>query len=279
MKLTDYAFYILLCACIAMASCREDNLIIPSDETDVDADITSSSIKGMYLLCQGNMGSNKCQLDYLDFSDTENGVRYLSNIFAERNPNTVKELGDVGNDMKVYGSKLWITVNCSNKVEVCQVSNTKKLAQIDIPNCRFLAFHKGFAYVSSFVGPVKIAGDAPIGKVYKVDTLSLKVVDAVEVGYQPEEMAVIGNSLFVANSGGYRAPNYDNTISEIDLTSFKEVRKIEVAQNLYRCRADKYGQLWVSSRGNYSDEKPALYYFADAKTQNTPTGSLPLSVT
>ena len=146
-------------------------------------------------------------------SDT---MRYLRNIYAERNPNEVKELGDVGNDIKVYGSQLWLVINCSNKVEVCRAADAKKIAKIDIPNCRYLAFHEGYAYVSSYVGPVGQSSDAPLGQVYKVDTLTHQIVGRVTVGYQPDELTVLGDYLYVANSGGYRAPDYDNTISIIN---------------------------------------------------------------
>ena len=257
---------ISLAIILAISSCRTDDYYILSEETEIDTHSDTTRAKGMYLLCQGNMGSNKCQLDYLAFSSDSGKAgttaHYFSNIYAERNPDVVKELGDVGNDIKIYGSKLWIVVNCSNKVEVCRASDTRKLTQIDIPNCRYLAFHKGFAYVSTFVGPIKVAGDAPIGKVCKIDTLTMKIVDEVEVGYQPEEMAVIGDRLYVANSGGYRVPNYDRTVSEIDLNTFRELRKIDVAPNLYRCQSDKYGQLWVSSRGDYFGSAPAIHCLA-----------------
>lgn len=102
--------------------------------------------------------------------------------------------------------------------------------------------------------------DAEVGAVYKVDTLTMKVVDKVTVGYQPDELAVVHGKLYVANSGGYRNPNYDRTVSVIDLKTFKEERKIDVAINLHRCRADKYGQLWVSSRGDYKEVPSRLYW-------------------
>ena len=54
---------------------------------------------GMYVLNEGNMGSNKATLDYFDETT---GV-YHKNIYAERNPNVVKELGDVGNDAVLPG--------------------------------------------------------------------------------------------------------------------------------------------------------------------------------
>ena len=207
------------------------------------------------------MGSNKATFDFLDLSgDNSENVIYHRNIYSERNPNEIKELGDVGNDIKIYGSKLWMVINCSNKVEVADAYTCKKVAKINIPNCRYLAFDGGFAYVSAYVAPVNMRQDAEVGAVYKVDTLTMKVVDKVTVGYQPDELAVVHGKLYVANSGGYRNPNYDRTVSVIDLTTFKEERKIDVAINLHRCRADKYGQLWVSSRGDYKEVPSRLYW-------------------
>ena len=113
---------ISLAIILAISSCRTDDYYILSEETEIDTHSDTTRAKGMYLLCQGNMGSNKCQLDYLAFSSDSGKAgttaHYFSNIYAERNPDVVKELGDVGNDIKIYGSKLWIVVNCSNKVEV-----------------------------------------------------------------------------------------------------------------------------------------------------------------
>ena len=74
-------------------------------------------------------------------------------------------------------------------------------------------------------GPVPLPPDARIGYVAKIDTVSLQVVDECIVGYQPEEMAIVGNKLYVANSGGYRVPNYDRTVSVIDLKTFTEEKK------------------------------------------------------
>ena len=241
-----------------LSGCRTDDIIIYAEDENTGVGTVPSEVVGMYVLNEGNMGSNKSTLDYLDLSDST--IHYHRNIFAERNPNEVKELGDVGNDIQIYGSRLWLVINCSNKVEVCRASDAIKIGKVDIPNCRYVTFDGGYAYVSSYVGPVSIDGNAPRGRVYKVDTLTLQKVDSVLVGYQPEEMAVIGGKLYVANSGGYRVPDYDRTVSVVDLASFKEERQIDVAVNLHRCRADRYGQLWVSSRGNSRDISSKLYW-------------------
>lgn len=252
-------FYIACLILAVVSSCREDFYIIPSQNQDTGVAPTRGNILGMYVLNEGNMGSNKASIDFLDLDENKPTVHYLRNIYSERNPNVVKELGDVGNDIKIYGSKLWIVVNVSNKVEVATADSCKRITQINIPNCRYLAFKDGFAYVSSYVGPVKFDKDAPLGMVYKVDTMDFKKKDSVVVGYQPEELCIVDNKLYVANSGGYRAPNYDQTLSEIDLATFKEIRKIKVGLNLHHCQVDHYGQIWVTSRGNYNDVPSRIY--------------------
>jgi lipoprotein len=263
-----FSLFYLACLILAVASsCREDFYIIPSQNQDTGVAPTRGDIVGMYVLNEGNMGSNKASIDFLDLDENKPTVHYHRNIYSERNPNVVKELGDVGNDIKIYGSKLWIVVNVSNKVEVATVDSCKRITQINIPNCRYLVFKDGFAYVSSYVGPVKLDQDVPLGMVYKVDTVDFKKKDSVVVGYQPEELCIVDNKLYVANSGGYRAPNYDNTLSEIDLTTFKEIRKIKVGLNLHHCQVDHYGQIWVSSRGNYNDVPSRIYWLYKGHNQ------------
>ena len=260
-------FYITCLILAVVSSCREDFYIIPSQNQDTGVAPTRGNILGMYVLNEGNMGSNKASIDFLDLDENKPTVHYLRNIYSERNPNVVKELGDVGNDIKIYGSKLWIVVNVSNKVEVATADSCKRITQINIPNCRYLAFKDGFAYVSSYVGPVKFDKDAPLGMVYKVDTMDFKKKDSVVVGYQPEELCIVDNKLYVANSGGYRAPNYDHTLSEIDLTTFKEIRKIKVGLNPHHCQVDHYGQIWVTSRGNYNDVPSRIYRLYKGRNQ------------
>lgn len=241
---------------MAVCGCREDELVVPT-EYDIIPETPSATteIRGFYLVNEGNMGSNKCTLDYFDYFT---GL-YARNFYAERNPTVIKELGDVGNDIGIYGSKLYVVVNCSHKVEVMDAKSGVRIGQIDIPNCRYVRFHRGYAYVSSYVGPVLIDPDAPRGAVYKIDTLSLGVVDKVTVGYQPEEMEVVDDYMYVANSGGYRAPDYDNTVSVIQMIDFKQVEKIPVGINLHRLKKDSYGKLWVTSRGDYNSTPSRLF--------------------
>ena len=255
---------LLLCMVVSvvllLTSCRGDEIIFPAEyevlpmESKELSSFAQNEPIGMYLLNEGNMGSNKATIDYLDFSK---GI-YIRNIYGERNPNVIKELGDVGNDIQVYGNRLYAVINCSHKVEVMDLHTCRRIGQIDIPNCRYIRFHGDKAYISSYVGPVSIDPNAQLGAIFEVDTATLRVTHKVTVGYQPEEFEIIGNYLYIANSGGYRAPDYDSTLSVVDLTDFRQVKKIPVCVNPHRVRKDQYDRLWITSRGNHKEVQPRL---------------------
>ena len=239
---------------IALVGCRGDIYIQPSTSTEVESP-RITGVDGFYLINEGNMGSNKATLDYFD----ETTGTFHKNIYAERNPNVVKELGDVGNDVEIYGSKLYAVINCSHKVEVMRAADAVSVARIDIPNCRYVIGHGRYVYVSSYVSPVQDDPKAPLGAIFKVDTTSMRIVDRVDVGYQPEEMVISNGKIYIANSGGYRAPNYDRTVSVVDLNSFEVIKDIDVAINLHRVKRHKNGLIYVSSRGDNAYEPSSLY--------------------
>lgn len=269
--------YLLIGTCLV--SCREDEVVVPTEYEIIPEEVKpGQKIIGMYLLNEGNMGSNKSTLDYVDFSQGY----YVRNLYAERNPHVIKELGDVGNDIQIYGSRIYAVINCSNKIEVLDARTAHRIAQVNIPNVRYVRFHKGYAYATSYVGPVQLNNpDAVQGAVYKIDTLSLKPVAKCTVGFQPDELCVLGQYIYVANSGGYMAPNYDKTVSVIEIEGFKQVEKIPVGINLHHIKADKYGKLWVTSRGDYQNIHSNLYVLARKKGRNemevTDTLNIPCS--
>ena len=255
------AYYIL--TLLLLSACRQDVMIVPMEKSDPGGKTQQGDIIGMYLLNEGNMGSNKSSLDYLDLSDST--AHYYRNIYSQRNPSTLMSLGDVGNDCQIYGSRLWLVINCSNKVEVARADSAIRIGKVNIPNCRYVTFNDRYAYVSSYVGTVYASSNSPLGSVYKVDTLTLQKVDSCSVGYQPEEMAIIGNQLYVANSGGYQGmtgQGYESTVSVIDMATMQETSKVEVAPNLHHLKADKYNQLWVTARGDYMSEASSIWWLA-----------------
>ncbi|PSL27584.1 DUF5074 domain-containing protein [Chitinophaga ginsengisoli] len=248
-------FYIsLLVVCgllTGLAACRKGASVVPGDDTHVGAD---SLRNGFYLLNEGNMGMNLATLDYYNSST---GI-YSSNIYSAINPGATKELGDVGNDLQIYGGKLYAVIALSDKVEVMDVHTAKRIGQINVPSCRYITFYKGKAYVSSYA--TTAGGTSGVnGYVAEVDTATLQVIRTAGVGRQPEEMAISGDKMYVANSGGYSASNFERTVSVLDMNTFKEIKRIDVAVNLHHVKADKYGDVYVTSRGDYYDLHSKLF--------------------
>ncbi len=254
-----HAFLLLLAVSTTISSCRKDPKVSPEEITEI-SDPGLSAKSSFYLLNEGNMDMNKASLDFFDH---QKGI-YRHNIFEYTNPEVIKGLGDVGNDLQVYGSKLYAVINNSNKVEVLDVHSGKRIAMISIVNCRYITFHGGKAYVSSYQAR-KGDSDSANGYVARIDTSTFQIEQTTTVGRQPEEMAIVGGRLYVANSGGYNPTQYENTLSVIDLASFKEIKRIEVAINLHRVKADQYGDLYVTSRGD-SYEIPSRLFVIDTGT-------------
>lgn len=236
-----------LCS-LLLWSCRGDEVIYPTIGTHVTDEVRTG---GLYVLCEGNMGANKARLDYINLEKGD----YYSNWYGAQNPRQMKELGDVGNDIQQYGGKLYAVINCSHKVEVMD-ARARHITQIDIPNCRYLAFKGNKMYVSAYVG--SIADPEMLGSVFEVDTNSLTITREVKVGHQPDELCVVDDKLYVCNSGGYLTNRYDSTLSVVDLNTFTETGKITVGLNPTRVRVDNRKHLWVCCNGNYADVAPAL---------------------
>jgi len=233
-------FYFLFIGVIGcLAACRKDVAPLDSEEFNFTS--------GLYLLNEGNMSMNKASLDFYDLNS---GI-YERNVFKRANPDVVLGLGDVGNDVQLYGNKLYVVVNASNKVEVLDATTAKRIKQIDIINCRYITFDGNNAYVSSYNNQIGLDSNSPYGKVVELDTATLSITRTVTVGRQPDGLAVANNKLYVANSGGYNPNAYEHTVSVIDLATFKEIKRIDVEINLDKLKADNNGNIWVTSRGDY----------------------------
>lgn len=263
-----------------LAGCRKEEVVYLQEDDPVGAPATEpADYAGFYILNEGNMGMNACTLDYYSYTT---GV-YSRNIYGTANPTVAMELGDVGNDLELYRGRLYAVINCSNKVEVMEAATARRVGQVEIPNCRYIVFDGDYGYVTSYAGPVEIGPEhAQLGYVAKVDLASLQVVDRCLVRYQPDGIALVGRKLYVANSGGYMVPNYESTLSVIDLETFNVSGSIEIAPNLQYVIADSHNALWVSARGDYYGNASALYRYSLTEEKVThcfamPVGTLWLS--
>lgn len=220
-------------------------LITSCQKDDNKPEPTPVVSQGVYILNEGGVEQDNSSISYYDFANK----LATSNIFASAN--TGAKLGDIGNDVQVYGSKMYIIVNNSNLIQVVEAKSAKKIKTINmiidgvktLP--RSVAFAKGKAFVSAYND-----------KVYVIDTASLNIEKAIPVGRDPEGLAVVGDKLYVANSGGLgylTNEDFAKTVSIIDLTTLTETKKIEVPVNPHGVMVDKYGDIYVTTVGNYDD--------------------------
>ncbi len=253
MKFIKYSLLVALGA--VAVSCSNDDPVLPEPEGTVVEGATpgdGGAFRGFYVLNEGNMGANKCTLDYYSFRN----ATYTRNIYSAANPNEILELGDAGSDLAVYGDYLYIVVSGSHKVEVLDAATAKKVAQINISSPRNIAFSGDYAYVTSWVG-----GDGDNGSLVRFSTRDFVKIDSVSVGRMPEGLTVYDSQIFVANTGDYENPEYKNYISVVDVAPFAFKGNISAPVNLQYISFDSYNRLWVSSRGNYNDKPSCLADF------------------
>lgn len=231
--------YGLLLVCMA---CEKDENTNPPEPKPVT--------KGLYICYEGGRSG----IAYYSLADS----MLEKNIFTEQNN---RELGHTANDLEQYGGKLYCVVNGSSTVEVMHASNGKLIKQLKMIDKdgkgrepRRIAFYKDKAYVSSFDGTV-----------VRFDTLNLTIDAVTTAGRSQEGICVANGKLYVANSGGKDYPDYDTTVSVINIATFKEEKKITVASNPTIIRADNQGNVYVASLGNNRSEDYRLQRI-DGKT-------------
>ena len=228
---------------VAIASCTKENAPeVPFAGIDVEVGEQSGSFNKLYILNEGAF-PGASTLDLLDFKNK----KYCADIFAQANPDVVQGLGNTGNDMAVVDGKLWVALNASNQVAVLRLPSAKLERIIDVESPRFIVADGQYVYVTSYAAAVYGGADMVPGKVYRISKKNYETA-TVEVGYQPEGLAVLKGKLYVANSGGYNWV-HDNRISVIDLATFKLEKHIEAPMtNLFQMVATE-DQIWVSSYG------------------------------
>jgi hypothetical protein len=220
-----------------LASCKKDK----------DDSAAPKVTTGVYILSEGLYNANNSMLTY--YNNTTGTAS--TDFFAKANGGT--GLGDTGNDMVIYGSKIYIVVNVSGVLTVADAHTGQKITNIDFkaPGGANRQPRSVIPYQN------KILVSAWDGKVSVIDTTDLIIEKDITVGANPEQMAIVGDNLYVTNSGSQNAVA-DSTISVVSLSTMREVQKIKAAYNPSRIVADESGNLYVVCSGDYNTIKPKL---------------------
>ncbi|MCM1290992.1 MAG: hypothetical protein NC201_01320 [Prevotella sp.] len=211
----------------------------------------------LILLNEGNWQCDNGRLTYF-----EDGKIISNQWFRDING---QKLGDTPNDIiQVKPDLIAIAINWSNIIQFIDATGHRVAETEDVPNNRKLATDGNYVYVTSYGHEcLTIDGmkEFTKGFVAKIDVSNFKVVQTVEVGYEPEGIALYKGKLFVANSGGYAFQenhDYEKTVSVIDAENMTLERNIDTGQiNLYGKLSQSGQYLCISSPGDYYNELAA----------------------
>jgi len=236
MKTKNYLLLELFSVVLALgfASCSDD------DDDGNGGDVKVPNYVA-YVLNSG-VGDNGAILSYYDFAKKN----MTQNIFEKVNK---VGLGDLGQSVITYGTKIYVSVQNSGRVYVldkdCKVS--KVIAARGVPfSPKMMEAYNGKIYVGSYKE----------NYVAMIDTTSMEIEKTIDVGLNPEYIKAVNGKIYVANSGGLNYMNgYNNTVSILnpDLTS---ETSINVAVNPLMLMTDKNNNLYLLSCGDYGYTYP-----------------------
>lgn len=229
----------LLVILLFFVSCKKD-------DTTPDNEKGKSYKNGILVLNEGLFQQNNSSLSWLDLGTKE----VKKDIFLTIND---RPLGDTGNDMILYGGKIYIVVTGSSTIEVIDKNTLESIKQIQFnynnqaQQPRQITSYEGKVFVSSFDGYVTA-----------IDTTTLKIKKRIKVGRNPEGIYVLNHSLYVSNSGGLDADNLDSTVFEINLNTLSVVDTFVVGKNPGDIIGDDYNNIYVVKRGDYNNDLSEL---------------------
>lgn len=189
---------------------------------------------GIFIINEGNYSQGNASLTYFN----RDSKIIIEDLFEEINS---RPLGDVVQSMAVYENKGYIVVNNSQKVEVVNMTDLKSIGIIDsLTSPRYcIGVNSDKVYISDwFDNNIKV-----------VSTSSFNVSKTISTGQGPEQMLLVNNTLYVANSGGF---GVDSSITIIDTQTDMVSGSITVGVNPVSLELDANGALWVLCKGDYN---------------------------
>ncbi len=197
----------------------------------------SANSSGVYIVNEGLFTQNNASLSYKNFEDGT----VTNNVYSSANNGN--PLGDNANSMTIFGSKGYIAVDNSNKVEIINLDDFISLGFIDLgingsPREIYVK-DENTAYVTSLNSD----------QVAKLDLQTKTVTTRINVGRKPEGIRGANGKLFVANSGF----GLDNTVSVIDMASDMVVATLQVGLNPRIVLHGVDNFIYVVCTGSFSD--------------------------
>lgn len=220
------AWLLLAIAALALASCKKD-----------DNKQGVGFTEGIFIANEGPFQSGSGSVSYWNRQTGE----VSQGVFAAANGGEVP--GNILQSMARSGNRLFSVVNNAGKVIATDATTLVKQGEItglELP--RYLVPLPGTqtAFVSQW------GSDGVSGSVAVVNTSDYSIKSVIPVGSGPEAMLLLGNELWVANSGGF---GRDSTVVIVDVDSLQVTGTIVVGDNPNAMVQDATGDVWVTCAG------------------------------
>ncbi|MEZ5016548.1 MAG: hypothetical protein R2800_05805 [Flavipsychrobacter sp.] len=204
------------------AACEKDTVrTTPSTQPP-----TGSTQRNVFVVCEGTLGNGNSSLHL--YTPGQNLV--YNDVYKQANSEL---LGDVFQSMTRIDKRLFLCVNNSDKIVVLNLSDRKKVGEINVSKPRYIVSASSTkAYVSSIFSD----------KVHIINPQTLSVVGEITMPYKNPEGMILVNGLLYVCCWDTNA----NNIYAIDINTDKIVKAIPIAGKApHDISIDRDGKIWV----------------------------------
>jgi DNA-binding beta-propeller fold protein YncE len=213
-------------------------------EKDETTPLQGKFSKGIFIVNEGNYTKGNASISFYD----RDSLKVTNDLFHKINN---RPLGDIGQSMTEHNDKYYIVVNNSSKIEIVNKTDFVSTGVIEgLAQPRyFLGIDNQKAYVSQW-GANGLDGSLAI-----IDLSDNSVTKTIPIGSGTEKMVALGDSIYVANSGGF---GNDSTIAVVNSITDELVTHIKVGYNPAAIVTDKNNKLWVLCGGKWKSDYSGL---------------------
>ena len=234
--------YVLLLLVMLSFGCKK-----PPPEEDP---LPEGYANGILILNEGLFQQNNASISY--FSNATSEVQQQSFMAVN-----ARGLGDTANDLVAFSQSgapyFCVAVDVSSQLEIIHAKTLKSVGQISLiengvaKEPRRVVSANGKIYSCNFDGTVSV-----------IYLSTLYINKNIQVGENPDGMALSNGKLYVSNSGGLNAPNYDSTITVIDVTTDSVIKTINARINCTSAISGLNNDVYVISNGDYASVPKAM---------------------
>ncbi len=233
--------FLFVSVILLSVSCEDE---MPNVDPPVDPMPMDAFESGVFITNEGPFGSGTGTVDFID----TDGV-LTSDIYGIVNEGAA--IGNILQSMTIVGDRAFLAANNAAKVEVVNASTFEFIGTIeDISQPRYITdAGNDQVYISSW------GADGVSGEIIIADAISLDVIDRIAVGGGPEEMLLVGDYMYVVNSGGFGS---SNEVYKINTTSQSIERTFEFADKPNSLASYADGDIWILCGGfnNFNPDDP-----------------------